>query len=182
MKRMVLFSTLVLILSNCNPGPPTPRGGPAFDGSAKWAQNIAQPQINSFAGDAQLYQVLGSLIMKDGRLPTNQGNWSLVTWSPSQQKVFQVTVSFNGTTSTSTRAESSPPTASGQPLPASWANSTNVFAAAGPHLDAGVSQATLAVLNVASYPQAPNQAVWGINFNTGPNQLVKWDGTYIGTQ
>jgi hypothetical protein len=182
MKRLALLSLLTLSLLACNPASPTTRGGPSFDGSARWALGFAQPQITGFAADAQLYQILGSLIMKDGRLPTNQGNWSFVTWSPSQQKVFQVTVDNNGAVTTSTRAETSPPTVSGSPLPGTWANSTDVFAAAAPHLDPGVFQATLAVLNVASYSGVPNQAVWGINFNTGPNQLVKWDGTYVGPQ
>jgi hypothetical protein len=36
--------------------------------------------------------------------------------------------------------------------------------------------------DTSSYTGVPNQAVWGINFDAGDNQLVKPDGTYIGPQ
>lgn len=183
MKRLVLLSVLALILLGCNPGPETPRGGPAFDGSARWAFNIAQPRISGFAADAQLYHVQGAMMMKDGRLFANQGNWGFVTWSPTQNQIFSVTVDYNGAVTTSTRAATSPPaSASGLPLPATWANSTDAFAVVAPHLSGSVSKAQLVVLNLVSYSQAPHQAVWAINFDVPPNQLVRWDGTYIGHQ
>lgn len=177
---LVLLLGSVILSASCPK--PVPRPYPAFDGSAKWALNIAQPSITSFAADAQLYNILGTMIYKDGRLPSNTGTWSFVVWSANQQKELQVSVNYDGTISTSTRSLSSPVSPNGQPIPSGWVNSTDIFAALAPHLSSGVTHAKLIAFNLVSYPQAPNQAVWGINFNQGPNQLVKWDGTYLGHQ
>jgi len=170
----------VVLSASCSQ--PVLRPYPVFEGSAKWALNIAQPSITAFAADAHLYNILGTMIYKDGRLPNNTGNWSFVAWSANQQKEFQVTVKYDGTTSTSTRSVASPPSPNRQPIPSGWVNSTDIFAVLAPHLSGGVTHAQLVVFNLVSYPQAPNQAVWGINFNQGPNQLVLWDGTYLGSQ
>jgi len=169
----------VLAGGTCTPPPPQQRPGNAFEGSAFWARDIAQPLITNFAADAQIYHIMGVQIFRDGRLPANQGSWGLVAWSPSQQKEFQVNVRHDGSTSTSTRAQTSVPGANGQPLPAGWVNSTDIFNATAPHRDPAATLATLAAFNIATY----SQPMWGINFNAGaqPTHYVKFDGTYIGT-
>jgi len=162
------------------------RGGAAYDGSARWAWDKAQPVAAQNAADAELRQILATLVQTDGRLPANEGSWSFVCWSPSQQKTIQVTIAADGSPSTSIRAEAAPGPGIQRPLPAAWANSTDVFQAI---VNAGVSLANatgaqLAVLNVASYSGVPNQAAWAINFqgSNPPNQVVRWDGTYVGPQ
>ena len=180
--RMLFIVLLGGMMLSASCPQPVSRPESVFEGSAKWALNIAQPLITAFAADAKLYSVLGAMIYKDGRLPANTGDWSFVAWSVSQQKEFQVTVKYDGTTSTATRTKASPPSPNGQPIPNGWLNSTDIFAVTAPHLSGGVTHAQLVVFNFVSYPQASNQAVWGINFNEGPNQLVKWDGTYLGPQ
>ncbi len=173
----LIFVFILLLGSNCNQPAPITRPGSPYDGSAFWARDIAQPLITNFAGDAQLYNVMGAQVMVDGRLPTNLGNWSMVAWSPSRQEEFQVIVKNDGTTSTSTRQQATAPGANNQPVPAGWVNSTVIFNATNGHRDAGASMATLAVFNIATY----SRAIWGMNFNAGQNQYVNWDGTYIGT-
>jgi hypothetical protein len=170
------FLFILLIGSSCKPTP-QPRPGDPFDGSAHWARDKALPLIASFAGDAQIYNVMGAQVMLDGRLPANLGTWSIVAWSPSRQEEFQVVVKNDGTTSTSTRAQASAPGANQQPAPGGWVNSTDVFNATTGHRDPGATLSTLAVFNITTQPRA----VWGINFNAGVNQYVNWDGTYIGT-
>jgi hypothetical protein len=147
-----------------------------------WARDIAQPLITAFSADAALYSILGAQVFEDGRLPANTGNWSFVTWSPSLLKEFQVTVSYDGSTSTTTRDQATPPSPNGQPVPVGWVNSPDIFQATVPHRPATVTHAPLVVFNFTDFPQVPGEAVWGINYNKPPNQLVKWDGTYIGTQ
>lgn len=181
--RALVLLLVVMAPEGCQKLPsPMPRPGPVSEGSARWAFGVAQPLISAFALDATLYAILGGMVNRDGRLPTNIGDWSFVAWSPSQQKTLQVTVKYDGTASTTTRNEASPPSPIGRPIPAGWLDSPEIFAVAAPHLTCGVIHAQLAVLNVASYNEAPNQTVWAINFNVGRNQLVKWDGTYVGTQ
>ena len=178
---LLLLAGLPLALAASCPTP-TARPGSEYEGSAHWALALAQPEISSFASDARVYTVIGATIYRDGRLPPNTGTWSFVAWSPSRQEELQVNVRYDGNTSASTRPQTSAPSHNGQPIPASWANSTVVFAAAAPHLPSNASHAVLAVLNTTSYPQAPNDLVWGINFDAGPNQLVRVDGTYLGPQ
>jgi hypothetical protein len=163
---------------------PTPQPRPSTDpdGSARWAYAIAQPTITAFAADVELRQVLGATVMVDGRLFANTGTWSFVAYSPSLGQTIQVTVSYDGTTSTSQRAVTPPGPGVVRPLPSGWVDSTTAFQATAGHRDPSASSATLVVLNVTSFPQAPGEAVWGINFNAGSNQLVRWDGTYIGPQ
>jgi len=164
----------------CTTVSPSPRF--TDDGTAHWALNIAQPLITAFAADAQLYEVLGADVGRDGRLPTNTGTWSFVTWSLSRTTTFQVTIKHDGTTSTSTRSEPSPASQLGQPVPLGWVDSLSVFAVVAPYLACAVTRAQLVAFNVASYAEAPSQSAWSINFDAGQNQLVKWDGTYIGPQ
>lgn len=173
------FMVMVFAAGTCTPPPPQQRPGSAFEGSAFWARDIAQPLITNFAADAQIYHIMGVQIFRDGRLPANQGSWGLVAWSPSQQKELQVNVRHDGSTSTSTRAQTSAPGANGQPLPAGWVNSTDIFTATAPHRDPAATLANLAAFNIATY----SQPMWGINFNVGaqPTHYVKFDGTYIGT-
>jgi hypothetical protein len=177
---LLLASLPLTMAARCQT--PTQRPGSDFEGSAHWALAQAQPHISSFAADARLYTVLGSMVYRDGRLPPDTGTWSFVAWSPTRQEELQVNVQHDGGTSTTTRSQASPPSHNDQPIPASWANSTVVFAAVAPHLESGTNHAVLVVLNTTSYPQAPNDTVWGINFDRGPNQLVRVDGSYLGAQ
>jgi hypothetical protein len=178
--RLVIVALVGVVLSACEAS--NPRPGPAFDGSAMWGLGIAQPLIADFAPDAEVYSILGMRIYEDGRLPANAGSWGFVAWSPSRQEQFQVTVNYDGSIKTSTRGRTSPPSPNGQPIPAGWVNSTVIFDAMAPHRTAGVTEATLVVFNFTDFLQARGEATWGINFSGGPNHLVKWDGTYLGTQ
>lgn len=163
------------------PGPtPLPRP-PGTDGSARWAYGIAQSELAAFAPDLELRTIAGITVNLDGRLPSNTGSWGFVAWSPSRSTI-QVNVRFDGTTSSAQRTEAAPGPGIQRPLPASWADSIQVFAATNGRRDPTARIANLVVLNMASYPQAPHQAVWGINFDVPPNQLVTFDGAYIGPQ
>lgn len=179
--RPGLFA-LALALVGTMAGCPTPTPRPSgSDGSARWAFGIAQPEITAFAADAEVRTITGAVVNLDGRLPANTGSWSFVAWSPTRSTI-QVTVAANGTTSTSLRADAAPGPGIQRPLPLTWADSLQVFAATTGKRNASASIANLVVLNVASYSQAPNAAVWGINFDAPPNQLVAVNGTYIGPQ
>jgi hypothetical protein len=48
---------IALMLSGSNYQTPTQRPGNSFDGSAHWARDLAQPLINNFAADVQIYHV-----------------------------------------------------------------------------------------------------------------------------
>jgi hypothetical protein len=68
------------------------------------------------------------------------------------------------------------------PLPGGWVDSIAAYGAAASHFT-GSTISPLVVLNVSSYTKAAGQAVWGMNFDgSTPNQLVKWDGTYLGNE
>jgi hypothetical protein len=176
---LMLTFMLVLALVACNSPTPEQRPGDPFDGSVHWARDIAQPLIDGFAPDAQLYNIMGVQIYSDGRLPVNTGNWSLQAWSPSRQEKIQIVVRYDGSTSTTTSEQTSPPSSNGQPVPAGWVNSTVIFDATAPYRDPHVTVATLVVFNISTY----DDPVWGINFSSGsePNHFVNWDGTYLGT-
>lgn len=176
---VVLLTMLALMLNGSNCQTPTQRPGNSFDGSAHWARNLAQPLINNFAADAQIYHINGVQVYKDGRLPANAGSWGLVAWSASRQEICQVNVRFTGATSTDIRLQNTPPGANGQPIPNGWVNSTDVFNATASHRDPGATLATVAAFNLPTY-SGPH---WGINFNAGqePNHYVNSDGTYLGT-
>ena len=180
--RRLGISALAVVVAGAMAGcpMPTPRP-PGTDGTSRWAFGIAQPVITAFAADAQVRTILGNTVNLDGRLPSNTGSWSFVAWSPTRSTI-QVTVSANGTTTTSQRTDAAPGPGIQQPLTASWADSPQVFAATNGKRDPGAHVANLIVLNIASYSQAPGRAVWGINFDAGPNQLVAADGTYIGPE
>src|SRR3990172_1727296 len=185
MSRMVCrqLIAVVLLAAGCASVPgPAPRPGSLATGSARWAYAIAQPSIGAFAQDAQLHAIIGAQVYRDGRLPSNAGDCSFVAWSPGLRQAFQVTVKFVGSSSTMTRSANTAPSQNAQPLAHSWADSTTFFAAAAPYLVGGVRNACLAKLNLASYAEAPSQSVWGLNFDAGQNQLVKWDGAYVGAQ
>jgi hypothetical protein len=161
---------------------PVQRLGQTFEGSVKWALQIAQPEITNFASDAQIYSILGAMIWKDGRLPSNTGDWSFVTWSPSLKKKFQVTIDFKGNITKRTEDFENPPnTGSRTHLPVGWVNSPDIFSSI-PSQVITKAYAQLVVFNFTEYSQAPNTDVWAINFAGGKNPLVKWDGHYIGTQ
>jgi hypothetical protein len=133
------------------------------------------------SGIAASSSSLGATVGLDGRLPSNTGSWSFVAWSPTRSTI-QVTVSANGTTSSAQRNDPAPGPGIQVPLPAGWADSPQVLAATSGKRAAGATVANLIVLNVTSYTQAPGAAVWGINFDAGPNQLVAVGGAYIGPE
>lgn len=176
---LIISIFIFFVGGTCTPPAPQPRPGNAFEGSAHWARDLAQPLIANFSADAQLYNIIGVQVFHDGRLPANAGSWGLIAWSPSQQKEFQVNVRHNGTTTTTTRAQTNPPGANSQPLPQGWANSTTIFNAAASHRDPAATLATLVSFNITTY-DGPH---WGINFNAGtePNHYVNWEETYLGT-
>lgn len=178
----LIFLALICVLGVQGCKDPQVRPGASFDGSVQWALQKAQPDINNFANDAQLYSILGSMIWKDGRLPANTGTWSFITWSAGLKKQYQVTVDYQGTITRSTTDQVNPPqTPSGTTLPAGWVNSTNIFSSI-PAQQLTSNCATLVVFNFTDFSQAPHTAVWGMNFNGSQNPLVRWDGYYIGTQ
>jgi hypothetical protein len=174
-----LALAVVAAIAGCPTPTPRPPGG--NDGTSRWAFAIAQPKIAAFAGDAQLRTIVGASINADGRLPSNTGSWSFVAWSPTRSTI-QVTVNADGTASSSQRNDPAPGPGIQQPMPASWADSPQVFGATVGKRDAAAHVANLVVFNLVSYTQAPGKAVWGINFDAGQNQLVAADGTYIGPE
>lgn len=186
MRKWMILCVVILVctpgLYGCNNEDPVVRPGSGFDGSVKWALQLAQLEIDNFAADADLYTILGALVWMDGRLPANSGTWSFVTWSQSLKQQLQVTVRYDGNVTRSVTDKESPPsTGSGGPLPAGWVNSTDIFSAI-PSQEIARSFAQLVVFNITSYPQAPNTALWVMNFAGGNNPIVRWDGVYIGTQ
>lgn len=155
---------------------PVVRTGLLFDGSAYWAWQLAQPKVAAFGSDAVLYSVLGAQVWHDGRLPSNTGDWSFVTWSRSLRKEFQVTVLFDGTLTTSTRDRPGAPGVAGQPVPSGWVNSPQVFQAAEQGRHSGDDVATVVVFN---WSTASSPGLWGISYPSGI-LAVRWDGTYVG--
>jgi hypothetical protein len=184
-RRLGIFAlgfALALATGGCPlPAPAPISRGPGSDGSARWAFAIARPEIAAFAADAELRTIYGFTVNLDGRLPANTGSWSFVAWSPTRSTI-QVIVKADGTASSSQRTDAAPGPGIQRPLPVNWADSIQVFAVTNGRRDPAARLANLVVLNVASYSQAPNRAVWGISFDVPPNQLVTFDGTYIGPQ
>ena len=157
-----------------------PRTNAGNDGSSQWAIAIAQPALAACASDTQLRGILGARIAMNGRLFSNAGVWSIVGWSPSTQKTCQVNVNFDGTTSTSQRADSNPGPGIQKPMP-NGVDSIAIFAGVSARAP-GAAEATLALFNQSSYAARPNQAVWGINIDNSstPNQWYAADGTFLG--
>ena len=187
--RRALFKLLALViwLACSGSGCPTSASDvqlrpPGTDGSARWAWAIAQPAISAAAADAELRQILGSTVALDGRLPANAGDWSFVAYSASRALAVQVTVSYDGGASTSTRAEAAPGPGIVRPLPSGWADSIQVFRATDGKRDPAATLANLVALNVSSFGIVANQAVWALSFDRGRNQVVSVDGTYLGEQ
>lgn len=176
-----LIIMLLIIVHGCTE--PIYRNSTVFDGSAYWALQKAQPEITNFAADAEIYNILGTMIWKDGRLPSNTGEWSFVSWSQTRKQTCQVTVNYQGTTSKSIQNQSSPPnTGSGFPIPVGWKNSIEIFSIITSKEIINDNYANLVVFNLANYTQSPNNAVWAVNFSQGINPLVTWNGTFIGNQ
>lgn len=171
---LLLLSPLLFLYGTCNEAP-VKRPGAAYEGSAFWARDLAQPRITSFAADAQIYSVLGAVIYNDGRLPSNKGTWSFVAWSAAMQKQIQVTVRYDGHISESIRDATSGAPSGKPPLPAGWVNSTTIFNAIAPHVSFTTS--TLATFN---FSESTVPGVWGINTPSG-NHYVQANGTYLGT-
>lgn len=173
MPRLAAIAALVL-LAGCPLPSPVSRP-PGSDGTSRWAWTIAQPVIQGIASDAQLRSIMGMNVFTDGRLPANIGAWSFITWSPSQNRKVQVTVNATGATSTAfSDAEPQGPT-----INPAWADSPQVLGATTGHRDPSASLVNLMVLGYGQ-PGAGAQAAWGINFNAGSNQIVSWNGTYVG--
>jgi len=179
-KTIAIGAFSLLILGASCPDPML-RPGTAFNGSAKWAFNIAQPLITDFASDVELYVIGGTRIWKDGRLPSNTGTWTFFAWSASRQQELQVTVYHDENTRTKLKDEEEPP-GRGQPIPTNWANSTTIFQAAWPYVSGAPSSVTLVIFNFTEYPEAPGQAVWGLVYESpGGTHKVRWDGVYLET-
>jgi hypothetical protein len=175
------LAVLMVLVALCAVGcaDPTPRP-PGTDGTARWAFNLASPKIT---GDYELRQILGARVFLDGRLAANTGQWDFVAWSPSLQTKTQVTVKFDGTTSESKSSEAAPgPGVVKAALPATWADSPTVVKATDGKRDAAATHVQLMVANFTDYPKTAGQAVWGMSFDYGKNQLAGIDGTYIGEQ
>ena len=107
---------------------------------------------------------------------------SATTSRPAPAGSVMSSPSADGTASTTQRSDAAPGPGIQIPLPTNWADSIQVFAATNGKRAAGATFATLVVLNLASYSQAPGKATWGIAFDVQPNQLVAADGTYIGPE
>jgi hypothetical protein len=141
------------------------RLGPEFDGSARWALRIAQPYIDKFAHDAQLYSIVGEYIHKDGRLLANAGSWSFLVWSKDNQKISEVTVNYDGTASNTTRNPVSPTLPVSESIPAQWVNTPRIFRAIAPHQTIVAKLAYSAVLSCNLNPPQSDQITWSILFN-----------------
>jgi len=151
--------SLALLIAACDRQAPVQRGGDFFIGSIHWAQNLAQNDIDAWANDAELHQVIGNNIYVDGRLPIDRGSWSLVMWSPSLGVSRQFTVDFQANLSnTDAGAVTSAPGAYG-PVPANYVNSTEIFANAG--LPGG-GVVPMTVFNLQTYDFV-SVATWGIH-------------------
>ena len=180
-----IISIILISFLGCNG---TPRLS-TYEGSAHWALEKAQPEINSFDPNAEIYWIMGAGVWKDGRLPLNTGSWSFTCWSSSRQEICDVVVNYSGNTSTSTRTRTNPPsTGSGQPIPTDWHNSTIIFDAI-PLKEKTDNYANLLTYNLYDYGDVNNiasgKAVWAINFTGGKNPLVMDDDhsvIFIGTE
>jgi hypothetical protein len=164
--------TAVLWGCSCPPGRLRP--GPPYDGSAKWAVDLAQPRFAAFAADAQLRTIAGARIASDGRVFANAGSWAVAAFSESRQQKIEVTVSASGVVSESISAV--PPAGIQVPLPAGWINSTDVFV----HVRSLVppfDEAPLVTFNMTDFgAELAGQATWGVN-TPGGNVLVLYDGS-----
>jgi hypothetical protein len=180
--KIIIISIIVIstmLLTSCKD--PLPRPGNSFDGSARWAYNLANPEIQNFSGDAILYVIMGAVVYKDGRLPSNTGTWSFIAYSQSRGEEIQVTVNWKGEISKDIHARTEPP-GRGEPLPSNWINSNNIFQIAYQHVNDSPDAVTYLTVNWTEYPQAPGKALWALAyFNPGGTHLVTIDGQYIGT-
>jgi hypothetical protein len=160
-------------LSGCQCDKGQVRPGPVFDGSARWAVDLAQPRITAFAPDAELRSILGARVAADGRLFANVGSWSVIAFSQSRQEKIQVTVSATGALTESVSAA----TGAGiqVPLPPGWINSPEMFNLARQHVPA-FNEATLVTFNFTDFGgDLAGKATWAIN-TPGGNVLVSFDG------
>jgi hypothetical protein len=162
------------VLSGLGCPPGNLRPGSTRDGSARWAVDLAQPRITAFAADAQLRTIVGARIAPDGRVFASVGSWSVTAYSPSRHQKIEVQIAASGSVSDST----SPSTGEGiqVPLPASWLNSTEVFARVR-NLVPAFDEATLVTFNLTDFgAELAHKATWGIN-TPGGNVLVQFDGS-----
>jgi hypothetical protein len=155
-----------------------PRTGSGNDGSAKWAINLATPALQACGPDVEIRMLIGVRVAPNGRLFTNAGAWSVVGWSPSRQEDCQVNVKFDGTTDTTTRANAAPGPGEQKPFPASFADSTDIFAAAVAQGGTG-AESTLTMFNHTAYSGHPGQAAWAVNFSNN-NYWFDANGTFLG--
>ena len=129
-----MFVVFAISFMSCNGEKAEQRPGSSWDGSAKWAAQLAGPAINEIATDAKLYTILGLRIYKDGRLPKNLGEWSITAWSATLNKEISVSIDHEGILTVSTTNSTNPPV-NRDPLPddwitsSAWCNSTDAFEA-----------------------------------------------------
>jgi hypothetical protein len=136
----------------------------------------------TFASDAVLQTITGIGVDPSTGELSNAGSWGFVWYSASHGANLTVTVGVNDMASSSQQSASAP---SGVAIiPSNWADSSAVLTATNGHRDPSATLVNAIVFNLASYPQAPHQAVWAMNFNgTGAtNQLVSAAGVYIGPE
>jgi hypothetical protein len=156
----------------CPPGQVRP--GPTRDGSARWAVDLAQPRITAFAPDAQVRTIVGARIASDGRVFANVGSWSVAAYSESRHEKLEVIVSANGALSESVSAATD--VGVQVPLPASWINSTDVFARVRALVPA-FEEAALVTFNLTDFgAELAHKATWAVN-TPGGNVLVLFDGS-----
>jgi hypothetical protein len=156
----------------CPPGQQRP--GSEFEGSARWAVDLAQLQIDTFAADSELRAIAGARVDSDGRLFANAGSWSLTAFSASRQQKLVVDVSANGTMTSAVSAATSAGIQA--PLPAGWINSTDVLELARGLVPA-FGEAPLVTFNLTDFGgDVAGKATWAVN-TPGGNVLVLFDGS-----
>jgi hypothetical protein len=160
---------------------PTQRIAPLADGSARWASARARRPILAIARDARLYEIIGTSLWRDGRLPSDAGTWRLIAWSPRAKRRIEATVEFDGHVTVQTFAAQAPPLASPQPIPYGWRDSPEIFAAAAPQLPCGVHVAPVVELTGRTIIPGQRGDAWVLNFYNALPQVVGWDGTFVGT-
>lgn len=157
---------------SCPPGQVRP--GPPYDGSARWAVDLARPRLAAFAADAQLRTIAGARIGSDGRVFANVGSWAVAAFSESRREKIEVTVSATGAVSESVGA--GPAAGVEVPVPAGWINSTDVFARVR-GLVPPFDEAPLVTFNLTDFgAELAGKATWAVN-TPGGNVLVLHDGS-----
>jgi len=185
---LLYFLCATISFLSCNGHEAEQRPGSSWDGSAKWAAQLADPAIREIAADAKLYTILGLRIYKDGRLPKNLGDWSITAWSESQEKEISVSIDHEGNLATRIKNSTSPPV-NRDPLPDdwitnnSWCNSTDAFEAI-PSFPSDLNEASEVSFNHLYCPEEEDfrlQAQWQVLLDDLLySHFILYDGDYIG--